>query len=455
MNKKTFEEWIEIVTPYELDKLKSNKEFKFCKNNIYKHFGVSQKMLKKVIEHHNYFIKPLTRSKALTTEEFIKKASLKHDNKYDYSLVVYKNNRTKIDIICSKHGIFKQKPNAHSDRGDGCPKCGLESRAYLARTPKEEFIEKSRKIHNYKFDYSLVHDFKRKDEKVTIICPKHGEFYQTPTAHIQYDCEKCSYEKRGVDYSISKEELIEKFKLFNNGLEYDLKDYVHTNSIISYVCSIHGKVHQKVSKHLKTKQCKKCVKRKSWNTGNTDKFIKRATEVHGDTYDYSKTSYKNNRSKVEIICKHHGSFFQRPNTHVDSGGGCQTCAKIITSRRNKLTKEEIESSKNIKCILYVIELYNDKERFWKIGISSSYKIRKREIERESGYKVKDIYVLTWNVFDCFGLEQHLLRKYNKYKHKPLNSFRGQTECFYINPHENFKEFETLNYKIGNSYADVH
>lgn len=57
------------------------------------------------------------------TSEFIKNALLIHNNYYDYSLVEYNNNRDKIKIICSKHGIFKQKPNNHLLM-QGCPQCG-------------------------------------------------------------------------------------------------------------------------------------------------------------------------------------------------------------------------------------------------------------------------------------------------------------------------------------------
>ena len=66
--------------------------------------------------------------KPKTTENFIEKAKQIHGNKYDYSLVEYKNNKTKVKIICPIHGIFEQTPNCHL-RLQGCPKC---------KTPKGE-----------------------------------------------------------------------------------------------------------------------------------------------------------------------------------------------------------------------------------------------------------------------------------------------------------------------------
>ena len=52
--------------------------------------------------------------------DFIEKANLVHNNKYDYSLVNYINNKTKVKIICKIHGAFEQIPDSHL-RGRGCP----------------------------------------------------------------------------------------------------------------------------------------------------------------------------------------------------------------------------------------------------------------------------------------------------------------------------------------------
>lgn len=60
--------------------------------------------------------------KPLTTEEFIEKAKTIHGDKYDYSLVDYKDAKTKIEIVCPVHGVFKQKINDHL-YGNGCPIC--------------------------------------------------------------------------------------------------------------------------------------------------------------------------------------------------------------------------------------------------------------------------------------------------------------------------------------------
>ena len=60
------------------------------------------------------------------TKEFIAKANKKHKGRYGYSLVVYKNSRTKIAIVCRVHGIFHQLPGVHL-QGKGCPTCARKT----------------------------------------------------------------------------------------------------------------------------------------------------------------------------------------------------------------------------------------------------------------------------------------------------------------------------------------
>ena len=81
--------------------------------------------------------------KKSNTEEFIKKATIKHNGKYDYTKVNYINNYTKICIICPEHGEFYQKPNDHL-RGIGCNTCGQKyklTEMQILKTLKEKYGE--------------------------------------------------------------------------------------------------------------------------------------------------------------------------------------------------------------------------------------------------------------------------------------------------------------------------
>ena len=121
-------------------------------------------------------------------EKFIEKAIMKHDNKYDYSLVSYNSSRIKVKIICKIHGIFEQEPANHI-RGQGCSKC-----AGVKNYNTSEFIENANKAHNNLYDYSLV-EYKNNKTKIQVICKKHGIFETRPDRHINISksgCPKCA-----------------------------------------------------------------------------------------------------------------------------------------------------------------------------------------------------------------------------------------------------------------------
>ena len=105
---------------------------------------------------------------------FITKSKLKHNNKYDYSLVNYVNAYTKVKIGCPIHGIFEQTPGHHLNHKQGCAKCATESNAkLLAAKAKSDFVSKARSIHGDKYTYELV-DYVNSQNKVKIVCPIHG-----------------------------------------------------------------------------------------------------------------------------------------------------------------------------------------------------------------------------------------------------------------------------------------
>ena len=129
--------------------------------------------------------------KKKTKEEFIKEATDKHEGKYDYSKVEYVNSATKVCIICNEHGEFWQKASHHLS-GHGCPKCGVKNRNEKNTLTKEEFVNNARKVHGDKYDYSKV-EYVNNRTKVCIKCSEHGEFWQKPSNHLSGNaCPKCS-----------------------------------------------------------------------------------------------------------------------------------------------------------------------------------------------------------------------------------------------------------------------
>ena len=120
----------------------------------------------------------------LDTLEFIEKAKEIHKDIYDYSKVNYINADTKIIIICKIHGEFTQQPDFHLNRKCGCPKC-------FNKSDTLQFIEKAKKIHGNKYDYSKV-EYINNRIHVIIICKKHQEFTQKPFVHLSnHGCPSC------------------------------------------------------------------------------------------------------------------------------------------------------------------------------------------------------------------------------------------------------------------------
>ena len=185
-------------------------------------------------------------------EEFIEKARLIHGDKYDYSLVDYKNNKTKIEIICPIHGVFFQKPNGHLSRKNGCPKCVGKNKT------TEEFIEKAKLIHGDKYDYSLV-DYKNRRTKIKIICPIHGTFEQFPNDHLNGSgCPECS----GVKHYTTKE-FIEKARLIHGDkYDYSLVDYKNSSTKIKIICKKCGLTFEIIpTEHIRGSGCHFCYKK--------------------------------------------------------------------------------------------------------------------------------------------------------------------------------------------------
>jgi very-short-patch-repair endonuclease/predicted RNA-binding Zn-ribbon protein involved in translation (DUF1610 family) len=129
--------------------------------------------------------------------QFIEEASKRHNNKYNYSKVVYVNTHTKIDVVCHIHGTFSIDPGSHLI-GNGCFKCGIITSSSKNRKTQEQFIDEALNIHGDKFDYSKV-EYVNINTPVIIKCPSHGEFLMTPYSHnFGNGCPNCKHKGEGM-----------------------------------------------------------------------------------------------------------------------------------------------------------------------------------------------------------------------------------------------------------------
>jgi len=128
--------------------------------------------------------------KKLTTEEVIDRLKSVHGDKYDYSKLVYVGAKTKILVVCPKHGDFYTILDKHINGGN-CPKCASNQYHLDFKKTTKEFIVEANKTHGNKYDYSKVNYVNNKT-KIDIICPTHGVFKQRPDSHINGNgCSMC------------------------------------------------------------------------------------------------------------------------------------------------------------------------------------------------------------------------------------------------------------------------
>ena len=156
--------------------------------------------------------------KRYTTKQFIEKANKKHNGYYNYDKVKYEKSDIPIVITCPKHGDFKQAPRDHL-RGQGCAKCAAEKGHPSQKKDTATFIRQAIAMHNGFYDYSQVM-YQGKDVPVIIICPKHGEFKQTPHAHLSgQGCWKCR-----AHLSLFEQEIRGYIKSIENNIEFGNRD---------------------------------------------------------------------------------------------------------------------------------------------------------------------------------------------------------------------------------------
>lgn len=154
-------------------------------------------------------------------EDFIYKANKIHNNKYNYSKVVYTGTRNLVTIICPIHGEFQQKPCNHL-QGKGCPKCKNDKLHTIFSFDTQTFIQKAKLIHGDRYDYSKVNYFNSRT-KVCIICPEHGEFWQIPSDHLNgHGCPKCITHHSNGGLLSQGEKQIKNF-LDNKNINYSLQ----------------------------------------------------------------------------------------------------------------------------------------------------------------------------------------------------------------------------------------
>jgi predicted nucleic acid-binding Zn-ribbon protein len=240
-------------------------------------------------------------SKKYTQEEYIKEILKVHGNKFDISKVIYTGSNNYVTVICYEHGEFIiRASNFIKDRG--CPKCGRLIAIEKTKKDFEYYLQEFQKKHGNKYDYSKF-IFRGSEVKGIIICTIHGEFEQTPVAHLNYGCKKCSIEARAKSLMKTEEEKFEYFitkarKVHGNKFEYFPDEPLTEDLKRKIKCVSKGHVfYQDQSSHLRGIGCPYCNESKGENAvcGILDKYnikytreykIPEVKETYNKNYEY-------------------------------------------------------------------------------------------------------------------------------------------------------------------------
>lgn len=274
--------------------------------------------------------------------QYIQKVTAVHQDKYDLSKIIYTGANKKVSVGCKHHGFFEIAAR-HFLAGSGCKLCGNKNTALKTiEAASKTFELKSRKVHGDRFDYKHVY-YKGNTTRVTITCPEHGNFEQTPRKHLEGSgCHKCAIDNSTSRLSTSV--FIEKAKIAHkNKYNYSKTQFTKSHEDIIITCEKHGDFSQNPHNHLAGAGCKSCANdRLTYTTGE---FIDRANKKHNFYYTYEKTAYIASKTKVLITCPTHGLFYQKPILHLQ-GYGCNRCAAIKRGKDSSSSTAEFIQGAN-------------------------------------------------------------------------------------------------------------
>ena len=242
----------------------------------------------------------------------------------------------------------------------------------------QQIIQDFQQIHGDTYDYSKV-EYNTMHKKVIIICQEHGEFLQTPNAHIRQKqgCNKCCINNRTQNQKDTTESFINKSKqIHGNRYDYTLTEYgSNAHDKVKIICKEHGVFEQTPNAHLCKKGCMLCVRKvcknqKVLKLTLLEKFIINASKLHNNKYDYSKFLVQNAKQKGIIICPTHGEFLMNINNHISGKQKCKKCIEKKSCYYNIITAEKNKTIwSSISAILYVVILTDGVNEWLKIGVS--------------------------------------------------------------------------------------
>lgn len=283
---------------------------------------------------------------------------------------------------------------------------------------ERRFIEDATAKFGNKFDYSQI-KYQKQIAPITIICPEHGSFQQTPVRHLNsvHGCPQCGVDARASQkVALAAARFLKIFRDRHGDRLVLLSDYENAKERIKVRCSLHDLEFEITPDRLMTAKhaCPKCVQDDTRNRLrlSQEEFVSRLREKYGDRISLEKTRYVDTETPLVITCERHGDVEVDPRYFYRSTHGCPKCGNEETGyagyRLQKLESGEGRSKGATKIGVMKVEVFGIQS--YKLGITS------RTIEKRYREFVREVlFEATLDEYDALKLERLLHGKYAEYR----------------------------------------
>lgn len=256
-------------------------------------------------------------------------------------------------------------------------------------------------------------EYKGKDSKMVIKCPKHGTWNPTASNYLRKgSCRKCLIEgRRTKDIDLLIKEKLPNHVSF---VKFE-REYKNQNSKVIIKCDKHGESKKTLSDIInKNSFCKACGIKRTSEKRMTGEFLasKKAIEKCNE-YDYSFNGfvdgYKNKLSKLKVTCPKHGSWETSFCNFTQSREGCPSCGLhgYVKSKDG-----------------YLYMLKSKCGNFVKIGITNNPEIRLKELKYFTPFEFSICGLKEGSGEEIYNKEKEIHKMFDSAK---MSGFNGATE----------------------------
>jgi hypothetical protein len=458
--------------------------------------------LSKLESDSTYLSKPKRVRAGKTQEKFIEEVSKIHPE-YDFSNTVYVGSKSKLKVVCLKHGEFEILAGTLL-KGGKCPYCNQEEARKRSSKSLDTFLEEVKLIHPT-YDFSKVEYINNKT-KVEVICDIHGSYYTTPNILLRGGkCPYCNREEVRRRFSKSLDTFLNEVKLIHPEYDFSKVEYINSSTKVEVICKEHGSFFAQPHTLLKGCGCMKCSEARRGKSVKLtyDKFKKKLLEQGKGHLHIKEEDYKDRNSPLAFTCDIHGEqHINKAYNLIESRYGCPKCGLEEGAKKSRVPYETFlkKATKKFKgkftyledtykglstkmqalcpkhgiidifphshisqeygcysCMveasgayyldkpttLYYIKLIKGNEEYFKLGITTTTLETRFQKLHTDGVTYETLLTKTFETgSSAYFLEQHLLHQFssNKIDFILLPKSGGNSEIFNQDIYENIKQY---------------